>query len=155
MKRHLWFIAALGTYFCAAIGVAHAQVKADPRSIVIGGSVLPGSTTVIIGIPQEKVNELVRDAKRRLEELTAHQRDDIARLKERLDLNERQLRAMLGILGENDIAPEQPAGKLVEIAERFKDLRARASAQHPDAGSSANGPDGCESVRPQLGHSRD
>jgi outer membrane PBP1 activator LpoA protein len=45
------------------------------------------------------VDELVRDAKRPLEELTSQQRENIALLKEKLDLNERQVRAALGILG--------------------------------------------------------
>jgi hypothetical protein len=76
-------------------------------------------STVIIGIPQEKVDELVRDAKRPLEGLTSQQRENIALLKEKLDLNERQVRAALGILGENDIPPERLAAKLVQIAERF------------------------------------
>ena len=98
--------------------------------IAIGGNVT--GSTVIIGIPQEKVDELVRDAKRPLEELTAQQRENIALLKEKLDLNERQVRAALGILGENDIPPERLAAKLVEIAERFKDLQATASAQPGD-----------------------
>src|SRR5262249_25893400 len=88
--------------------------------------------TVIIGIPQEKVDELVRDAKRPLEELTTQQRENIVLLKEKLDLNERQVRAALGILGENDIPPERLAAKLVEIAERFKDLQTTASAQPGD-----------------------
>src|SRR5262249_62150281 len=84
-------------------------------------------STVIIGIPQEKADELVRDAKRPLEELTTQQRDNIVLLKEKLDLNERQVRAALGILGENDIAPQRLAATLVEITERFKALRATAS----------------------------
>jgi len=130
MKRHLSFIAALGIYFCASITAAHPQVKADTGSIAIGGSVT--SSTVIIGIQQEKVDELVRDAKRPLEELTAQQRENIALLKEKLDLNVSQVRAALGILGENDIPPERLAAKLVEIAERFKDLQATASAQPGD-----------------------
>src|SRR5439155_1989295 len=87
---------------------------------------------VIIGIPQEKVDELVRDAKRPLEDLTTQQRDNIVLLKEKLDLNERQVRAALGILGENDIPPERLAAKLVEIAERFKALQETASAQPGD-----------------------
>src|SRR5262245_52576865 len=49
---------------------------ADTGSIAIGGSVT--GCTVIIGIPQEKVDELVRDAKRPLEELTPQQRENIA-----------------------------------------------------------------------------
>src|SRR5215472_8381918 len=120
MKRHLSFAAALGISFFASITAAHAQVRADTGGIAIGGSVT--SSTVIIGIPQEKVDELVRDAKRPLEELTAQQRENIVLLKEKLDLNERQVRAALAILGENNIAPERLAAKLVEVTERFKAL---------------------------------
>jgi hypothetical protein len=130
MKRHLSFVAALGVCFFAPITVAHAQVKADSGSIAIGGSVT--GSTVIIGIPQEKVDELVRDVKRPLEELTIQQRENIVLLKEKLDLNERQVRAALGVLGENNIPPERLAAKLVEIAESFKGLKATASAQPGD-----------------------
>jgi tetratricopeptide (TPR) repeat protein len=131
MNQRLSFIAALGMCFFAPITTAHAQVRADSGSIAIGGDVT--GSTVIIGIPQEKVDDLVRDAKRPLEELTAQQRENIALLKEKLDLNERQVRAALGILGENDIPPERLAAKLVEIAESFKELRATASAQPGDS----------------------
>jgi tetratricopeptide (TPR) repeat protein len=130
MKRHLFFITALGMCFFASITAARAQVRADTGGIAIGGSVT--SSTVIIGIPQEKVDELVRDAKRPLEELTTQQKENIVLLKEKLDLNERQVRAALGILDENDIPPERLAGKLVEIAQRFKDLQATASARPGD-----------------------
>jgi len=131
MKRHLSFVAALGVCFFAPITATYAQqIRAETGGIAIGGSVT--SSTVIIGIAQEKVDELVRDAKRPLEELTTQQRENIALLKEKLDLNERQVRAALGILGENDIAPERLAAKLVEIAERFKNLQATASAQPGD-----------------------
>src|SRR5262249_56885349 len=120
MKRHLSFVAALGMCFFASITAAHAQVKADTGGIAIGGSVT--SSTVIIGIPQEKVDDLVRDAKRPLEELTTQQKENITLLKEKLDLNERQVRAALGILDENDIPPERLTTKLFEIAQRFKPL---------------------------------
>src|SRR5262245_52127428 len=130
MKRHLSCVAALGMWFFASITAASPHVRAETGSIAIGGNV--PSSTVIIGIPPEKVDELVRDAKRPLEELTTQQRENIVLLKEKLDLNERQVRAALGILGENDIPPERLAGKLVEIAERFKDLQATASAQPGD-----------------------
>src|SRR5215469_17170921 len=130
MKRHLSFAAALGIFLFASTTAAYAQVRADTGSIAIGGSVT--ASTVIVGIPQEKVDELVRDAKRPLEELTVQQRENIALLKEKLDLNVSQVRAALGILGENDISPERLAPKLVEIAERFRDLQATASAQPGD-----------------------
>jgi PDZ domain-containing protein len=132
MKRHLYLVALLGMCFFAPSTAVYAQqVKADTGSIAIGGSVT--GSTVIIGIPQEKVDELVRDAKRPLEELTTQQRENIALLKEKLDLNERQVRAALGILDENDIPPERLTAKLVEIAESFKALRETASAQPGDS----------------------
>src|SRR5262245_55604574 len=130
MMRHLSFIAAVGMCFLASITAAYAQVRADTGSIAIGGSVT--GSTVIIGIPQEKVDELVRDAKRPLEDLTTQQRDNIVLLKEKLDLNERQVRVALGIVGENDVPPERLAAKLVEIAESFKALRETASVQPGD-----------------------
>ena len=130
--RYLCFVAAFGMCCLASNTTAHAQqVRADPNSIAIGGNVT--GSTVIIGIPQEKVDELVREAKRSLEELTAQQRENIALLKEKLDLNVGQVRAALAILGENNIAPERLAPKLVEIAESFKALRATASAQPGDS----------------------
>ena len=127
MTRCVSFIAALGICFLTSIAAAHAQVKADANSIAIGGSVT--GSTVIIGIPQQKVDELVRDAKRPLEELTTQQRDNIVLLKEKLDLNVRQVHAALAVLGENDIPPERLAAKLVEITEHFKSLQTTASAR--------------------------
>jgi outer membrane PBP1 activator LpoA protein len=130
MKRRLFFIAASGMCVVASFSAAFAQVKADSGSIAIGGSVT--ASTVIIGIPQQKVDELVRDAKRPLEELTTQQRDNIVLLKEKLDLNIRQVQAALTILGENDIPPERLATKLVEIAQRFKDFQTTASIRPGD-----------------------
>src|SRR5262245_21354543 len=131
MKRHMRFIATLGVCFVALNTTTHAQqVKVDTGGIGIVGPVT--SSTIITGVPFEKVDELVRDAKRPLEELTTQQRENIALLKEKLDLNERQVHAALGILGENDIPPERLAGKLVEIAKRFKELQTTASAQPGD-----------------------
>src|SRR5262249_36116148 len=130
MKRHLSLLAALGMGFFASITAAYAQVRADTGSIAIGGNVT--SSTVILRIPQEKVDELVSNRKPPLEELTTQQKENIALLKEKLVLNERQVRAALGMLGENDIPPERLAAKLVEIAERFKDLQATGSAQPND-----------------------
>jgi tetratricopeptide (TPR) repeat protein len=89
-------------------------------------------TNVINGVPIEKVDELVRNRTLPLQELTIQQRENIAQLKEKLDLNERQVRAALTILGENDVPPERLAAKLVEIAERFKALQATASAEPGD-----------------------
>jgi hypothetical protein len=131
LKHPLIFLTISVLSGLAANAIARADVRADSSSIAIGGSVT--QSTFIIGIPQEKVDELVRDAKRPLEELTAQQRDNIVLLKDKLDLNVRQVRAALAILGENDIPPERLAARLVEIAQRFNDLQATASALPGDS----------------------
>src|SRR6516165_5360235 len=56
----------------------------------------------------------------------------IANLESQLDLNQRQIRAALEILGENNIPPERLAGKLVEIAERFEELQLNVASQSGD-----------------------
>jgi tetratricopeptide (TPR) repeat protein len=126
MKRHLSFVAAFGMCFFASIPVAYAQVRADTGGIAIGGSVT--GSTINIGVPSEQLAVLVRQAA----DLSETQKKVIAKLEGELDLNQRQIRAALGILGENDIPPERLADKLVEIAERFKALQATASAQPGD-----------------------
>jgi hypothetical protein len=127
MKRHLSFIAAFGMCFFAPVSATYAQqIKADTGSIAIGGSVT--GSTINIGIPPEQLAALVRQAA----DLSKTQKKVIAKLEDELDLNQRQIRAALGILGENEIPPERLAAKLVEIAERFKDLQATASAQPGD-----------------------
>jgi tetratricopeptide (TPR) repeat protein len=130
VKQCLFFIAASGMCVVASFSAAFAQVKSDTGSIAIGGSVT--ASTITIGISQQKVDELVRDAKRPLEELTAQQRDNIVLLKDKLDLNIRQVQAALTILGENDIPPERLATKLVEIALRFRDFQATAARPADD-----------------------
>src|SRR5262249_1492246 len=126
MKRHLSFIATFGICFFASIPAAYAQVRADTGGIAIGGSVT--GSTINIGVPPEQLAALVRQAA----DFSETQKKVIAKLEGELDLNQRQIRAALGILGENDIPPERLAAKLVEIAERFKALQETASAQPGD-----------------------
>src|SRR6266566_4030172 len=126
MKRHLSFIATFGMCFFTSIPAAYAQVRADTGGIAIGGSVT--GSTINIGVPPEQLAALVRQAA----DLSETQKKVIAKLEGELDLNQRQISSTLGILGENDIPPERLAAKLVEIAERFKDLQATASAQPGD-----------------------
>ena len=85
-------------------------------------------STITVGITEEQRAALVRP----YEELSDTQKKLIARLEAELDLNQRQVRAALDILGERDIPPEHLAAKLVEIAERFKALQATAFAQPDD-----------------------
>ena len=126
MKRHLPLVAALGMCFFASIAAAYAQTRAETGGIAIGGSVT--GSTINIGVPPEQLAALVRQAA----DLSETQEKVIAKLEGELDLNQRQIRAALGILGENDIPPERLAAKLVEIAERFKVLQETTSAQPGD-----------------------
>ena len=127
MKRDLSFVAVLGICFFAPITAAYAQqIKAATGGVAIGGSVT--GSTINIGVPPEQLAALVQQAA----DFSETQKKVIAKLEGELDLNQRQIRAALGILGENDIPPERLAAKLVEIAERFKDLQGTASAQPGD-----------------------
>src|ERR1700730_18142600 len=69
---------------------------------------------------------------RTLRDLSESQRETNALLKEKLDLNQGQVKTALEILGEKNLPPERLAAKLVEIAGRFKDLQTAAAAQPGD-----------------------
>ena len=107
-----------------------ASVSAGEGSVAIGGSVT--DSEIIIGIPESRVDELVRERTKPLEALTASQKETIDLLKQNLELTQGQVRAALEILGEKDIPPERLAAKLVEVAKQFKQLRATAAAEPGD-----------------------
>jgi tetratricopeptide (TPR) repeat protein len=114
--------------FFVSMGAVAAQprVNAETGGVAIGGSV--SGSTINIGIPPEQLAALVRQAA----DLSESQKKLIASLEGQLDLNKRQIGAALSILGEKDVPPERLAAKLVEIAERFKDLQTSASTQPGD-----------------------
>src|SRR5262245_51929808 len=123
MNPCLSFLSALGIGLLASSSPVPAQqVRADPGGVAIGGSV--SDSTINIGIPPEQLAALIRQAA----DLSESQKKLITELEAKFDLNQRQIRAALDILGEKNIPPERLAAKLVEIAERFKDLQATASA---------------------------
>ena len=126
MKTGLSLIVALGMYCLASSPIAHAQqVKADTGGVAIVGNV--SNSTINLGVPAEQLAALVRQAGD-----AETQKKWIAKLEADLDLNQRQIRAALDILGEKNVPPERLAAKLVEFAERFKVLQATASAQPGD-----------------------
>jgi tetratricopeptide (TPR) repeat protein len=87
------------------------------------------SSNINIGIPPEQFAALVRQGT----DFSETQKKLIAKLEGELDLNQRQIHAALGILGESNVAPERLAAKLVEVAERFKVvLQAPAPTQSGD-----------------------
>jgi hypothetical protein len=66
------------------------------------------------------------------EELTETQKKLNAKLEKELDLNQRQVRSALEILGEANVPPEQLGAELLEIARKYKDLQMAAAAQPGD-----------------------
>src|ERR1700688_4700796 len=117
----------------SAASIASAQLlgnraEATSCASAIGGNVTASTISVVCGIPPEVLDALVRSK----DELVQAHRETIALLRQNLDLNERQVRAALNAAGEVNVAPEQLAAKLLEIAERFKTLRSAAAAQPDD-----------------------
>jgi tetratricopeptide (TPR) repeat protein len=94
----------------------------------IGGNVRDSTINVVCGTPPELLAALIRQAG----DLSESQKKLITNLESQLDLNQRQIRAALEILGENNIPPERLASKLVEIAERFKELQLNVASQPGD-----------------------
>ena len=124
----LSLVIVLGLAVLALAPNAQAQqpgVRAESGGIAVGN--VSGST-ITIGIPPEQLEALIRQSA----EHSETQKKLISELEGKLDLNQRQVRAALDILGEKDIPPERLAARLVEIAERFKVLQATALAQPGD-----------------------
>src|SRR6202011_2007438 len=95
-------------------------------SVNVGGT---NRQSNIVGIPPEQLTALIRQH----EDHSETQKKLIARLETDLDLNERQMRAALRILGENDVPNEHLGAKLVEIAGHFENLRSGALADLGDS----------------------
>jgi hypothetical protein len=106
-------------------------VHAEQGSVAIVGSNATGAT-ITIGVPYEKLEEAVRSRTKDLKDLSDAEKETNALLKEKLDLNQRQVKSALEIVGEKNVPPEQLAAKLVEIAGKFKDLQTAAAAQPGD-----------------------
>jgi tetratricopeptide (TPR) repeat protein len=134
MKRCFFSLLLLGIWLPASSEPAHAQqVQAEQGGFAVGRDVI--HSTINIGISPEQLAALIRqhaDHSETQRNLSEAQKKLIAKLEGDLDLNQRQIRAALEILGEKDIPPERLAAKLVEIAERFKELQSIASAQPGD-----------------------
>jgi len=126
MNRGLTFAAALAVCFLMVKPVAAQEVRADTGGIAIAGNV--SGSTINVGIPPEQLAVLVRQSA----DLSELQKKLITKLEGELDLNRRQIRAALDILGEANVEPENLAAKLVEVAERYKVLQATARVRSGD-----------------------
>ena len=119
-------LAVIIWFFGASPRAAAQTLSAETGGVVIGRDVR--NSTINIGTPPEELkalNKLYGD-------LSEAQKKLIAELEQKLSLNQRQVQAALTILGEANIPPEDLGWKLVEVAGRFKDLRATASPQPGD-----------------------
>jgi tetratricopeptide (TPR) repeat protein len=129
-------ITALGIVLALAFAGPHVRAEQRPMidakegSVGIGGNVT--YSTITIGVPAEKIEELIRSRTKDLADLAESQRETIAQLKETLSLTQGQVSHALQTLGGTSIPPEQLAAKLAEIAEKFKDLQQAARAQPGD-----------------------
>jgi outer membrane PBP1 activator LpoA protein len=101
------------------------QTVSAPGGVAAGRDI---TGPVTIGVTPE----MLADLKRPWEELSESQKREIAKLQGDLDLNQRQVKSALEIVGEADVPPERLAAKLVEIAGKFKDLQTAAAAQPGD-----------------------
>ena len=126
MIRLLFGLAAVVWLFESSPRAMAQTLRAESGGVVIGRDAK--DTTINIGIPPEQLAALLKLSA----DLSETQMKLIAELEQKFALNQQQVRAALAILGEANIAPEQLGSKLVEVAERFKDLRATASPQPGD-----------------------
>jgi len=101
------------------------QTVSAPGGVAAGRDV---TGPITIGVTPEMLAALTRP----WEELSDSQKKEIAKLQGDLDLNQRQVKSALEIVGEADVPPERLAAKLLEIAGRYKDLQTAAAAQPGD-----------------------
>ena len=87
--------------------------------------------TINIGIPPDQV-AVITEALKREQKLTDEQRKIITDLEGKLGVSAGALRAFFRTLGENEVPPERQEAKLVEIAERYKQLLAQVAAAPGD-----------------------
>src|SRR4051812_27699045 len=108
------------------MALSHTTVSADRNSIAAGRDVN------IIGIPTETLPAIIAAATGPLERLTGEQRATIAKLEEQLGATREQVLAFFRIIGEAGVPPESMGARLVEVAERHKDLLAQVQAEPGD-----------------------
>src|SRR5262245_57006833 len=104
MKLRLTGSAILAAWLIAAGGSAHAQVTAGPGSVASGRDIIGSPITIInndnSGVPGAVVDAIVRDR-------TRLQEENIALLREKLELTTGQVRVALEIVGEANVPPER------------------------------------------------
>jgi hypothetical protein len=120
------------------IGLAGLWLEARAQGIlstpggVSAGSDSRESTINIAGIPPDYIPKIIEAATSDWKRLTDEQRKIITDLEDKLGVSTGALRAFFRTLGEADVPPERQEGKLVEVAETYKQLVAQVSAAPGD-----------------------
>jgi hypothetical protein len=137
-----------GTFVVVAItlliaNTVQAQVQANFGSVAAGRDIV--NSVINIGVDDlvKKYKEDAQDLKQNnadlrqnnadLRQFNAEQITRLAELQKKLDLNERQIRSALFILGETNLSPDQLAPTLVQIASQYKLLRDQALTRPTDS----------------------
>ncbi len=108
-----------------AAGQCRAQdVRAEPGSVAVGGSITD-STVNIIGIPPEKLPGILEAATKDWRLLTEQQKQTINDLQKTLGVNGDALKAFFITIGESEVPTEHLAEKLLEVAGYYKELLAQ------------------------------
>src|SRR5512132_536799 len=121
----------------AWIGLAGLVVDARTQGTVAApGGVASGrdirESKINIGILPDQLPKIIDATTSDWKRLTDEQRKLIADLEGKLGVSAGALRAFFRTLGEKDVPPERQEAKLVEIAERYKQLLAQLAATPGD-----------------------
>jgi tetratricopeptide (TPR) repeat protein len=116
----------------AAAQLLGSRIEAGCAGVATGGSISNTTITSVCGIPPEVLEALVRDRTKPLQDLADTQKVTIVLLQDKLQLNERQIRAALDVAGEADVPLERIAQRLIEITGRYKELITQVRASPGD-----------------------
>jgi hypothetical protein len=131
-------VAVGGLWAVFTFYVDHSKPPLPPATAIVeqkGTGIASGHDTNInapVTISSGITPEMLAALTRPWEEPSESQKKEIAKLQGDLDLNLRQVKSALEILGEADVPPERLAAKLVEIAGKYKELQTAAAAQPGD-----------------------
>jgi hypothetical protein len=102
VKRFFYLVVVVGVVLFNSNSIAQAQ-HAETGGVAVGGNV----TNSQIHDSPEEIERIVKLRTQPLQDLTEAQKVITKRLEHDLDLNERQIRAALDIVGEKNIPPER------------------------------------------------
>jgi hypothetical protein len=119
----LGVVIALAFASLTARSEERAPVQAREGSVSVGGSV--SNSTITIGVPPDKIDEIVRLRSKPLEDLSESQKKLISRLEGDLDLNQRQVKSALEILAKPMFRPNGSRRSLSRSPENSRTFKRR------------------------------